>query len=125
MARKKKTKYDLLRETVVQDMEERGAYSPVDDHLVDQYIAQVKLVDALQQEVEDNVLTKGARGEEAVANPALVRLPAAQRQLLALAKQLGIGPYGRKLTTGEQSKTNKQAPTVVSQLRPRSRNKAN
>ena len=125
MPRKKKTKYDQLREEVVSDLESRGALLQVDQHLIDHYITQYKIVDMLMAEIEaEGVVAEGERNREQVANPALVRLPAAQSQLLALAKQLGIGPYGRKLTTGQETKPKKE-PTVVSQLRPRSRNKAN
>ena len=115
---RKKNKYDALRETILADLENRDALKDIDTHLVDIYVRQCKLVDALQAEVDGNIITEGQRQDEPVANPALVRLPAAQSQLLALAKQLGIGPYGRKLTTGADQAKPKQNDNPAAKLRP-------
>lgn len=122
---RRKAKYTNLRKLIVADLKERGAYREIDDHLIDLYVNQVETVDALQAEIDgDGVVTKGERGSEFVANPALVRLPSAQAQLNSMQKALGIGPYGRKLTTGQDVQKPKTE-SKVSQLRPRSRNKAN
>ena len=122
---RRKAKYAKLRKQIVADMKERGAYREVDEHLIDLYINQIETIDGLQAEIDgDGVVTKGERGSEFVANPALVRLPSAQAQLNSMQKTLGIGPYGRKLTTSQDVQKPKTE-TKVSQLRPRSRNKAN
>lgn len=125
MPRKKPDKYALLKKSIIEEMQSRGAYKDVDEHLIDLYVSQSKIVDALLVEIEgDGVTTEGARNAETVANPALVRLPSLQSGLLATAKMLGIGPYSRKLTTGE-AQQKKTAPTKASMLRPLKRGKAN
>ena len=124
MPRKKADKYDLLKSSLVDEMKERNTYKPTDEHLIDNYISQLKIIDAVLNEIGDEVVTDGARGSETVANPALVRLPALQSGLIQMAKTLGIGPYARKLTSGvEQPK--QQAQTKASMLRPIQRKKAN
>jgi hypothetical protein len=45
MPRKKADKYDLLKASLLQEMQDRSAYKDVDEHLVDNYISQLKLVD--------------------------------------------------------------------------------
>jgi phage terminase small subunit len=124
MPRKKADKYDLLKSSLVDEMKERNTYKPTDEHLIDNYISQLKIIDAVLDEIGDEVVTDGARGSETVANPALVRLPALQSGLIQMAKTLGIGPYARKLTSGvEQPK--QQVQTKASMLRPIQRKKAN
>lgn len=124
MPRKKKTEWDKLGDAILADLKERGVYKPgVDDHLVAAYVAQAKLVHDLQQEIDGNLITDGERKDEPVANPALVRLPSAMSNLVQLGKHLGVGPGGRKATTGMTQQKKKEA-TRVSQLRPRTR-KAN
>jgi len=124
MPRKKADKYDLLKSSLVDEMKERNTYKPTDEHLIDNYISQLKIIDAVLNEIGDEVVTDGARGSETVANPALVRLPALQSGLIQMAKTLGIGPYARKLTSGvEQPK--QQVQTKASMLRPIQRKKAN
>jgi phage terminase small subunit len=107
-------------------MKERSSYKRcVDEHLVDNYISQLKLVDALIAEVGNTVVTDSARDDGGtVANPALVRLPALQSGLIQMAKLLGIGPYSRKLTTGEVQQK-QQVQTKASMLRPLERRKTN
>jgi hypothetical protein len=104
---------DALKEQIVQDMKDRGSYNPVDDHLIEIYIRQKSILDELYREVEEN----GALLDD-VTNPAVVRIPSALAALQAQAKLLGIGVYGRKLTTGATEKKKSTTPTVVSQLRP-------
>jgi len=125
MPRKKADKYDLLKASILQEMQDRSAYKDVDEHLVDNYISQLKLVDLSIAEIDNKVLTDSARDDGGtVANPALVRLPALQSGLIQMAKLLGIGPYSRKLTTGEvQQKP--QVETKASMLRPLERRKTN
>jgi len=124
MPRKKADKYNLLKSSLVDEMKERNTYKPTDEHLIDNYISQLKIIDAVLNEIGDEVVTDGARGSETVANPALVRLPALQSGLIQMAKTLGIGPYARKLTSGvEQPK--QQVQTKASMLRPIQRKKAN
>jgi len=125
MPRKKADKYDLLKASILQEMQDRSAYKDVDEHLVDNYISQLKLVDLSIAEIDNKVLTDSARDDGGtVANPALVRLPALQSGLIQMAKLLGIGPYSRKLTTGEvQQKP--QVETKASMLRPLDRRKTN
>ena len=124
MPRKKAYKYNLLKSSLVDEMKERNTYKPTDEHLIDNYISQLKIIDAVLNEIGDEVVTDGARGSETVANPALVRLPALQSGLIQMAKTLGIGPYARKLTSGvEQPK--QQVQTKASMLRPIQRKKAN
>jgi phage terminase small subunit len=124
MPRKKADKYDLLKSSLVDEMKERNTYKPTDEHLIDNYISQLKIIDAVLNEIGSDVVTEGARGSETVANPALVRLPALQSGLIQMAKTLGIGPYARKLTSGvEQPK--QQVQTKASMLRPIQRKKAN
>jgi phage terminase small subunit len=125
MPRKKADKYDLLKASLIEEMKERSSYRDVDEHLVDNYISQLKLVDALIAEVGNTVVTDSARDDGGtVANPALVRLPALQSGLIQMAKLLGIGPHPRKLTTGEVQ-PQKQVQTKASMLRPLDRRKTN
>jgi phage terminase small subunit len=116
-------KYATLKAEIIQDMESRNAYKSVDEHLVDSYLSQLKIIDSLLEEISDTgVTTEGQRQAETVANPALVRLPSLQSGLLQTAKILGIGPYSRKLTTGTEQPAQKEV-TKVSQLRPIERTK--
>lgn len=125
MPKNKADKYDLLKASLLQEMQDRSAYKDIDEHLLDNYISQLKLVDALIAEVGSDVVVDGARGGgEIVANPALVRLPALQSGLIQMAKLLGIGPYSRKLTTGEVQQK-QQVQTKASMLRPLERRKTN
>ena len=125
MPRKKADKYDLLKASILQDMQDRSAYKDVDEHLVDNYISQLKLVDLTIAEIDNKVVTDSARYDGGtVANPALVRLPALQSGLIQMAKLLGIGPYSRKLTTGEVQQK-QQVQTKASMLRPLERRKTN
>jgi len=125
MPRKAQDKYKKLKSSIVRDMKRRNAYSAVDDHLIDNYVSLCKTLDALLDSVNaGEVVTEGARSGEDVANPALVRLPSVTSSVLAMAKTLGIGPYSRKLITGQQD-TKKKEITKASVLRPFNHKKAN
>ena len=121
MARKKLTRYDKLKQSIIADMKERHSYSSVDDHQIDVYINLVRLVDELMDSI-DSVVAEGGRSGEPVADPALVRLPAMQSSVLATARNLGIGPYSRKLISGTKKDKPKVA-TTASMLRPIDRSK--
>jgi phage terminase small subunit len=125
MPRKKADKYDLLKVSLIEEMKERSSYKDPDEHLVDNYISQLKLIDLTIAEIDNKVVTDSARDDGGtVANPALVRLPALQSGLIQMAKLLGIGPYSRKLTTGEVQQK-QQVQTKASMLRPLERRKTN
>ena len=125
MPRKKADKYDLLKASLIEEMKERSSYKDSDEHLVDNYINQLKLIDLTIAEIDNKVVTDSARDDGGtVANPALVRLPALQSGLIQMAKLLGIGPYSRKLTTGEVQQK-QQVETKASMLRPLERRKTN
>ena len=125
MPRRKKTEWDKLGDSLKADLVERGSYREgVDDHLIASYVAQAKLVKDLYAEIEGDLVTEGKRQDEPVANPALVRLPSAISGLVQLAKTLGVGPYGRKLTTGSDSKKKPTAQTSAAMLRPINHRKA-
>jgi phage terminase small subunit len=125
MPRKKADKYDLLKVSLIEEMKERSSYKDSDEHLVDNYISQLKLIDLTIAEIDNKVVTDSARDDGGtVANPALVRLPALQSGLIQMAKLLGIGPYSRKLTTGEVQQK-QQVQTKASMLRPLERRKTN
>jgi phage terminase small subunit len=125
MPRKKADKYDLLKASLIEEMKERSSYKDSDEHLVDNYISQLKLIDLTIAEIDNKVVTDSARDDGGtVANPALVRLPALQSVLIQMAKLLGIGPYSRKLTTGTE-KQKQQVQTKASMLRPLDRRKTN
>jgi phage terminase small subunit len=125
MPRKKADKYDLLKVSLIEEMKERSSYKDSDEHLVDNYINQLKLIDLTIAEIDNKVVTDSARDDGGtVANPALVRLPALQSGLIQMAKLLGIGPYSRKLTTGEVQQK-QQVETKASMLRPLERRKTN
>jgi phage terminase small subunit len=125
MPRKKADKYDLLKVSLIEEMKERSSYKDSDEHLVDNYISQLKLIDLTIAEIDNKVVTDSARDDGGtVANPALVRLPALQSVLIQMAKLLGIGPYSRKLTTGEVQQK-QQVETKASMLRPLERRKTN
>jgi phage terminase small subunit len=125
MPRKKADKYDLLKVSLIEEMQERSSYKDSDEHLVDNYISQLKLIDLTIAEIDNKVVTDSARDDGGtVANPALVRLPALQSGLIQMAKLLGIGPYSRKLTTGEVQQK-QQVQTMASMLRPLDRRKTN
>ena len=47
MPRKKADKYDLLKSSLVDEMKERNTYKPTDEHLIDNYISQLKIIDAV------------------------------------------------------------------------------
>lgn len=121
MTKRRSTKtdqYTTLRATILQEMKERGTYREADGHLLDSYINLCRIVAELQAEVDSTgTLAEGQRGSEVVTNPALVRLPSLISAQLQTAKMLGVGPYSRKLTTGNQEQAKKEE-TIVSQLRP-------
>ena len=113
-----------LKRAIIKDMKDRGVYNPVDDHLIDLYVAQKSIVDDLMAELEDGEVVGDAAGRnsETVANPALVRLPSMLAALNQMAKLLSIGPYSRKLTTGSEQKK-PETQTKASMLRPIDRSK--
>ena len=119
MRKSKKDKYENLKTLIIEDLKSRGSYKDVDEHIVDDYISLKKIIDNLLTLVEsEGVTVDGARGVEEVAHPALVRLPSAQSQLLSIQKQLGIGPYGRKLTTGATDNKKTKVENSAALLRP-------
>lgn len=124
MPRRKKTEWEKLAEDILADLKERGVYKPgVDDHLITAYVSQAKIVKQLQDEIDGAIITDGERNDEPVANPALVRLPSAMSNLVQLGKHLGIGPGGRKATSGAAGQPKAKKQTGAAALRPLKRTK--
>jgi hypothetical protein len=51
-------------------MQERGVYSPIDEHLIDLYVSQKEIIDDLVEQVKDGEVVEDAAGRnsETVAN---------------------------------------------------------
>jgi phage terminase small subunit len=122
----KKNRIKTLKEIITEDMQDRGVYSPIDEHLIDLYVSQKEIIDDLVEQVKEGEVVEDAAGRnsETVANPAMVRLPSMISALNQLGKSLSIGPYSRKLTTGAE-KQKQQVETKASMLRPLDRRKTN
>jgi phage terminase small subunit len=122
----KKNRIKTLKEIITEDMQERGVYSSIDEHLIDLYVSQKEIIDDLVEQVKEGEVVEDAAGRnsETVANPAMVRLPSMISALNQLGKSLSIGPYSRKLTTGIE-KQKQQVQTKASMLRPLERRKTN
>jgi phage terminase small subunit len=122
----KKNRIKTLKEIITEDMQERGVYSSIDEHLIDLYVSQKEIIDDLVEQVKEGEVVEDAAGRnsETVANPAMVRLPSMISALNQLGKSLSIGPYSRKLTTGTE-KQKQQVQTKASMLRPLERRKTN
>ena len=115
MARRKKDKYDLLKSSIIADMEDRGTWRGVDEHLVDEYIQLIKVCEKCSETItEKGIFYEDERGMSRT-NPAIRTLNATTSSINALARTLGIGPYSRKLTTGTDQKKPK-AETRASML---------
>jgi P27 family predicted phage terminase small subunit len=124
MRKKKQDKYELLKISIIQDMSDRGTWREVDNHLIDEYLQLIVVADKCAETIEKRgIFFEDERGVERT-NPAIRTLNATTSSINAMARTLGIGPYSRKLTTGEVQQK-QQVETKASMLRPLERRKTN
>lgn len=113
-----------LKTSIISDLNDRGLWREIDEHLVDEYIEFIALAKWQRKELRKKGLVyKDERGVERT-NPLLRSINSTESSINSLAKTLGIGPYSRKLVSGADTKDTGK-PTKVSKLRPRNFQKAN